>query len=67
MMMIESGWNATSAVLDGEANAVRGGWECVGHGKTLFVPSWMAARRLRSAFAVQGARLDHGEGEPDGC
>jgi hypothetical protein len=42
-MNIEVGWAATSAILDGEANAVRGGWDCIGRGKTLFVPSWMVA------------------------
>lgn len=40
-MTIESGWKATSAILDGEANAVRGGWNCIGCGRTLFVPAWM--------------------------
>ncbi|MGD0567058.1 MAG: hypothetical protein ABSA78_01535 [Candidatus Sulfotelmatobacter sp.] len=33
----------TSSVLDGEPNAGRGGWDCIGHGKTLFVPDWMAS------------------------
>jgi hypothetical protein len=40
---IESGWKATSAFLDGEANAVRGGWDCIGCGRTLFVPYYMAS------------------------
>ena len=42
-MTIESGWAATSAILDGEAQPVRGGWDCIGCGRTLFVPDWMAA------------------------
>jgi hypothetical protein len=42
-MIAESGWAATSKILDGEANAVRGGWDCAGCGRTLFVASWMVA------------------------
>jgi hypothetical protein len=41
-MIPEFGWKATSAILDGEANAVRGGWDCIGCGRTLFVPDWLA-------------------------
>jgi len=41
-MIAESGWKATAPILDGEAEPVRGGWECVGCGRTLFVPDWMA-------------------------
>ena len=41
-MVIESGWKATSEVLDGEVRPVRGGWDCVGSGRTLFVPASMA-------------------------
>jgi hypothetical protein len=40
-MIAESGWKATSSVLDGEATCVRGGWDCIGCGRTLFVPDWM--------------------------
>jgi hypothetical protein len=40
-MVIESGWKATSEVLDGEVRPVRGGWDCIGCGRTLFVPAWM--------------------------
>jgi hypothetical protein len=65
-MTIESGWAATSAILDGRGptcarrmglHRLRSNSVCAGLD---------GGRRRRGTFAVQGARLDHGKDEQDG-
>lgn len=56
-MKIESGWKATAPILDGEAEPVRGGWECVGCGRTLFVPACMASDVCEALVLCRGQGL----------
>jgi hypothetical protein len=56
-MVIQVGWAARSAVLDGEANVVRGGWDCIGCGRSLFVPGWMAADPCEALVVCRGQGL----------
>jgi hypothetical protein len=56
-MIAESGWNATSAVLDGQAELVRGGWDCLGCGRTLFVPAWMVRGAAEALLLCRGQGL----------